>query len=293
MTNEIQVVNGNTPALAREYGVEYLRERYQMLVQAAKQVLRDGVDYGVIPGTEKPTLLKPGAEKLATLFGLRPHFELLDKIEDWDNGFFYYRYRCTLVNRYGESVGNAEGSANTKEKRYRWRYIPVWKATENDKARAVRIEERKDKHGRKYKVYVLENDDPYTLVNTVQKVALKRALVAAVLVTTGASEFFTQDLEDVADDTHAPEAPEPAPAPPQPPRKATRQQKPPKGGNGGDGPTAFWTKAREWGIEHGVCMEIINKCSEEDKGTDWALALETLGAVAKAQAKQQGAANDG
>ena len=41
--------------------------QFQKIVRAE---LRDGVDYGVIPGTSKPTLLKPGAEKIAKLLGL-------------------------------------------------------------------------------------------------------------------------------------------------------------------------------------------------------------------------------
>lgn len=270
MTNEIQMTESTVPAVMREYGVEYLRERYRMLVQAAKQVLRDGVDYGVIPGTEKPTLLKPGAEKLATLFGLRPHFELLDKVEDWDNGFFHYRYRCTLVNRYGDSVGNAEGSANSKEKRYRWRYVPEWKATEEDKARAIRVEERTDRRGQKYRMYVVENDDPFTLVNTLQKMAQKRALVAAVLVTTGASEFFTQDIEDM-DFSDAPPTPEPV--------RPSRQQKR-KNGNGkasSDGATRFWMRAREMGMDRHTALGIIQQCVT-DGHTDWEKALQLLDA---------------
>jgi hypothetical protein len=34
------------------------------------------------------------------------------------------------------------------------------------------------------------------VVNTIQKMAQKRALVAATLISTSASEFFTQDVED-------------------------------------------------------------------------------------------------
>jgi len=46
-------------------------------------------------------------------------------------------------------------------------------------------------------------------VNTILKMAKKRALVDAVLNTTGASQFFTQDMEDFK----AP-PPQPTPAPP-------------------------------------------------------------------------------
>ncbi len=34
-------------------------------------------------------------------------------------------------------------------------------------------------------------------INTIQKMAQKRSLVGAVLIATGATEFFTQDLEDL------------------------------------------------------------------------------------------------
>ena len=37
----------------------------------------------------------------------------------------------------------------------------------------------------------------YDLTNTICKIAQKRALVAAVLSSCGASEFFTQDIESM------------------------------------------------------------------------------------------------
>ena len=40
--------------------------RFQQIVHAN---LIENQDFGVIPGTQKPTLLKPGAEKIAKLLG--------------------------------------------------------------------------------------------------------------------------------------------------------------------------------------------------------------------------------
>jgi hypothetical protein len=77
--------------------------RYNLLVDFAKNILREGRDYGVIPGTERHrqegeppnpkdnTLLKPGAEKLCTLFGLAPVFERDGAVEDFERGFFTTR----------------------------------------------------------------------------------------------------------------------------------------------------------------------------------------------------------
>ena len=88
--------------------------------------MREGVDYGVIPGTDKPTLLKPGAEKLCTLFGLTSRFEIIRSAEDWTgadhNGepFFFYLYRCRL-HRGDMIIAEGDGSANSWEQKYRYR----------------------------------------------------------------------------------------------------------------------------------------------------------------------------
>jgi hypothetical protein len=110
------------PALSIEEAIV----RFNMLVEFVKTVMRKDIDFGVIPGTVKPTLLKPGAEKLCTLFGLTSRFQLLEKVEDWigrdHNGepFFYYLYRCQLF-RNGMLITEADGSCNSFEQKYRWR----------------------------------------------------------------------------------------------------------------------------------------------------------------------------
>src|SRR5918999_4508227 len=67
------------PAMSIESAVE----RYGAITEFVSRVLRRDVDYGRIPGTEKLTLLKPGAEKLTTFFGLSTRFQLIERIEDW------------------------------------------------------------------------------------------------------------------------------------------------------------------------------------------------------------------
>jgi hypothetical protein len=125
--------------------------------------MQKDIDYGVIPGTKKPTLLKPGSEKLCRLFSLRPHIELLNSIVDFEKPLFYFHYRCSL-HRKEEMVGEADGCCNSLENKYK---------------------------KQQYKVF--------DLTNTICKIAQKRALVAAVLSSCGASEFFTQDLESMSD----------------------------------------------------------------------------------------------
>jgi hypothetical protein len=49
----------------------------------------------------------------------------------------------------------------------------------------------------KEKKYIKQiNNKDYSVINTLCKMAQKRSLVGAVLIVCGASEYFSQDLED-------------------------------------------------------------------------------------------------
>lgn len=194
MSNQLAVVQENNlmPALT----LDEAKYRYNALVEFTKDIMKKDKDYGVIPGTgTKPTLLKPGAEKLCALFGMSPEFELIDSVKDFEKGLFYFQYRCALT-RGGHTIASGIGSCNSKEKKYRYRYVYENKATEEEKASAVSVETKSGKYG-PYKVYKIENTETFDIVNTIDKMAQKRALVAAVLIGANASEFFTQDIEDL------------------------------------------------------------------------------------------------
>jgi len=284
-----------------------LKARYKTLVAATQELLRDGVDYGVIPGTnDKPVLLKPGAEKLTTLFGLRPRFLLVDKMEDWDQGRFYYRYRCELLDRSGQFLADAEGSCNSLESKYRWRQARLTcPSCGADTVMRSRYPPRNDPQGKpgwycrsckaqyafgderitKQETGRVENPEPFSLINTIQKMAQKRALVAAVLVATGASEFFTQDLEDmpvsgaVVEQETAPPEPESAePETPDNDREPVVQTR--------DGRQEFWatyhSDAKPAGIAQKHAANIATKYGEREG--DWGKALQHLAdAIAEAQ----------
>ena len=60
--------------VAPERSIEELVAQSQKIRQAMEQAMEVGHHYGKIPGTAKPTLLKPGAEKLCLLFRLDPQY---------------------------------------------------------------------------------------------------------------------------------------------------------------------------------------------------------------------------
>jgi hypothetical protein len=202
---------------------EAVNRRNQM-VQFVQEIMEDGRDFGAIPGTgDKPTLLKPGAEKLTTFFGLTKRFEVLEKVEDWtgkdhnSEPFFYYWYRCQLW-RGDLLIAEGDGSCNSMEKKYRWRQAKrICPSCQQDTIIKGKEEfgggwicwAKKGGCGAKFsdgdsaiegqQVGQAINPDIADQVNTIQKMAAKRALVAATLLAVNASEFFTQDLEDMVE----------------------------------------------------------------------------------------------
>lgn len=233
------------PAMTIEQAVD----RYKLMVQFVSKVLVDGTDYGKIPGTgdkAKATLLKPGAEKLCTFFGLRKVPVVLEKEEDWTGerhggeAFFHYAYRYELY-RGDMLIAAADGSCNSWEKKYRWR-MAERVCPECGKAAIIKGKEeygggwlcwkKKDGCGRNFaaddpaileqQVGRVPNADPADLANNIRKMAQKRALVSAATLATNASDFFTVDLEDQVPDDHG-DVIEGAPV-----RQASPRQQPPK-----------------------------------------------------------------
>jgi hypothetical protein len=140
---------------------EEVTRRTQMLQDYVNNHMKEGEDYGIIPGGNKPTLFKPGAEKLNAVYGLSPLVEVTSRVEDWDNGFVAYEVKVALLNKRSERIeAEGIGSCNSRERKYK-------------------------------------NQDAAGIANTVLKMAKKRALVDATLSATRASGMFTQDLEDL------------------------------------------------------------------------------------------------
>jgi hypothetical protein len=211
------------PAMSIELAVE----RYNTITEFVSRVLRRDVDYGIIPGSEKLTLLKPGAEKLTTFFGLSTRFQLIERIEDWTGDdyhgepFFYYLYRCQLF-RGDLLIAEADGSCNSREQKYRWR-DQQRTCPECKQAAIIKGKEeygggwlcfkKKGGCGAKFStgdtaiegqtVGRVPNPEIADQVNTIQKMGQKRSLVAATLMAVNASEFFTQDMEDAVIGTTA------------------------------------------------------------------------------------------
>jgi hypothetical protein len=167
-------------------------QQFQRLV---RENLIEGKDYGTIPGTQKPTLYKAGAEKIVILGKLRSTFDILSETKDYEKEFFDFEIRWNLW--AGDNLlVQGVGLCNSKEDKYRYRWITEKKLPSNvDKSKLV-FRNKMGKYG-DYKEYRMVNEDVCTLANTILKMAKKRALVDAALLVGSLSDLFTQDMEDL------------------------------------------------------------------------------------------------
>lgn len=178
------------------------------------RMLTEDVDYGVIPGVAKPSLFKPGAEKLEKLFFLRSKKECILKEVREDGSFIRYTYRTTVFNKNGQVVATCEGTCNSHEKKYRWNTVFDNQATEEQKKEGKKEVRKARNGGREYTVYVIEKKEFYDMENTIMKMAQKRSYVGAILEATNSSGRFTQDVEDLPADQLGATAPAQVPAKP-------------------------------------------------------------------------------
>ena len=94
--------------------VEKAKERLKDIKEFISSQMVQNEDYGKIPGTKKPSIWKPGAEKLIDFFGFSVKFEEMEKIEDWEKPFFYYKHKCILIHPLSNRLIEGFGSCNSR-----------------------------------------------------------------------------------------------------------------------------------------------------------------------------------
>lgn len=190
--------------------------KHAMLIQQImKALMKDGTHYGTIPGTPKPTLYQPGAQKLAVAFRFVPTYAV--EREDLPGGHRGYEVTCSLAMPDGVLVSTGLGNCSTMESIFRFRnagrVCPV--------CHQESIIKGKQQYGGGWLCYAktggcgakfldgdeaiegqhpsrIEHDNPADYWNTASKRAAKRAYVMAVINGTAASDIFMQDIEDLA-----------------------------------------------------------------------------------------------
>lgn len=171
-----------------------VRTQVNLVQEVMKAVMKNNTHYGTIKGCgNKPTLLKPGAEKLMATFRLSAD-PLVEDLSSPD--IIRYRIKVNMLAPNGSFVGAGIGECSSDEEKYKWRASVC-----EEEFDATEIDRRRDKwkpgwNGPPTCIKQIRTN-PADVANTVLKMAKKRALVDGVLTATGASDIFTQDIEDI------------------------------------------------------------------------------------------------
>lgn len=211
-----------------EVSVEEIVVQRDKIKQVMEQVMTEGVHYGKIPGIDKPSLYKPGAEVLAVTLRLAPFYESERTFHEGSEHLTVFT-KVTLKHiPTGLTIAEGEGLCSTKEDKYAYRgegrtcpacgSIGTIKKSkfpprEGDYPGASSSDPpgwycyaKAGGCGRNYAAQdtvitsqtgeKIPNPNLSDSWNTVLKMANKRALIAAILNGTAASDIFTQDIED-------------------------------------------------------------------------------------------------
>ena len=229
----VRAATGSAWALARMSDEEFAttmaaaKKGRERLHQVMRNMMTEGIHFGKIPGTDKPTLLKPGAEVLCQMFHLVPDVKATVEYGDGlVSPEITVRSRCVIHagSLDGPAVGTGEAAANSWERKWRYRaaerICPACKKPAiikgSDKYGGGWVcWKKKDGCGKKWADGAAEiesqtaglvaNPDPYDLLNTITKIANKRAKLDAVITSTSSSDLLTQDMDE--------SVPTPTPAP--------------------------------------------------------------------------------
>ena len=174
-----------------------IRQQVNLIQEVMASVMKPNVHYGIIPGCKKPSLWKPGAEKIMATFRISAHPEVEDLSTPDEVRF---RVRCEGKSPSGRSLGFGIGECSDKDGKWRWR-SPKPNEYENTPEDRRRI-----KYGNDGEEKQVRADTP---ANTILKMAKKSAMIDMVLTVTGASDVFDQDIEDLNDVPGADASPPP------------------------------------------------------------------------------------
>jgi hypothetical protein len=204
--------------LSRPLKPEQLQARLKLIQDVMRNVMREGEDYGTLPGTPKPMLFKAGAEKLCVTFRLSADRPIVEDLSTDD--VIRYRLNVPIIAADGTCVGVGVGECSSGEEKYKWRK-PVpgskeWEETPADRRREV----WKKAYGKVEKQKQVRTE-PADLANTVLKMGHKRAFVGGTIMATGASSIFGQDIEDVPEEVRENLTDDRTPVPSEPQRKST------------------------------------------------------------------------
>jgi len=300
------------PALAQlsedefEKRIKMAQLQIERMGEIQRSIMTENVDYGRVPGVPKPFLFQPGAQVLNHFTGYVPTYTVQRMLGDGiELPAIHYEIRCRLEDASGAIISEGMGSANSHERKHRYRHgdkacpncgqtEPFMRAKKTDKKQAYFCWKTKggceatyDRGTPEAKAIdaqssLVENPDPHDADNTLLKMSCKRALVAATVNAHACSGQFSQDDPPPAGrpEDPAPDAGASQTAAAQ--QKGRERRQAPSRGDRAEAPATdsqrkmCWAKLKHRLQELGLAAEPSEMASAEDRVLD-GLDAETFG----------------
>lgn len=145
----------------RPLSIEEAKDFENKINQCIEELFVENIHYGTVTGIKKKFLFKAGGEVIINLLGVCQRTEIIEKTEDFNNGFFSYTCKTWLITSSGVVRSEGLGCCNSRENKY-------------------------------------QKSNPYNIQNILIKLAKKRSMIDAVLGIGALSNRFSQD-EDLVE----------------------------------------------------------------------------------------------
>jgi hypothetical protein len=185
----VAVRSDQVPSLVKltAQDIAIISENIRMAESLTMSVLEREIDYGQLPGTPAPGLFDPGASKIINGFNCYPDYRVLHHVEE--DGLISMVVQSVLISRRNQQiVGTGIGAASTRETKYKYRWVldPQNYGYTPEQIKTLKTKD-KQVRGQPTKEYRIENPEYGELVNTITKMAAKRADVDAAQSLPGVS----------------------------------------------------------------------------------------------------------
>jgi len=238
MVNDLTTTRGKGGAMdarSRKGRIDEVISQMNDIQELMKRAMKEGLHYGIQPGTDKMVLFLPGAEKLRMLF--RINVKEYDIEKEWEGEHLHVTTRVYFTpHGSDEIIGVGIGMCSTMEAKYRYRgndgtdtgiQVPKkywdlrneWKKAPKQRQAEIARQAQEIIGGKNFftkkndqgmwtiweKGGKAENPNIADTYNTVIKISKKRAYVDGIRMVTAASDIFDVDLKEEQETIHDPE----------------------------------------------------------------------------------------
>lgn len=193
VTTDLEISGGTRMPQVTPESIQETVQSIALLQGMVKETLVRDIDYGRIPGTPQDSLWDPGASMIIGSFNCYFGQRRILKLEDTDGKIAICLEVPVISRRLQQEVGSGIGAASTLETKYKYRWVPNPKEWGYDEATITTFKTKRGRdNGRETILYRIPNPEHSELLNTIIKMASKRAEVDAAGALPGVSSVLRQ-----------------------------------------------------------------------------------------------------